>query len=302
MTICISNPRLTLTLRSPPSSGQIGHHFAACWSKLLFCQIVLYSRLITLSSTPPATPLEVTAPSRAGGSNLPLTVDVILPALNEAEALPWVLTAIPAGITAIVVDNASTDDTAAVAKAHGATVVFEAVPGFGSACYRGLLAATADIVCFMDADGSIDPSDLMATIAPLLAGEADLVLRARKPTPGAMTWHQKVANRALAKLMRWRADVPLTDLGPMRAIRREHLLALDMRDRRSGWPLEMVLKAQQQGLRIVEFPAPYTKRKGGKSKVTGTVKGTFRAVKDMSRILATYSAKDSTGTAKGSSN
>jgi glycosyltransferase involved in cell wall biosynthesis len=256
--------------------------------------------LITLSFIPPAAPLPATAPSPAGESTTQFTVDVILPALNEAEALPWVLAAIPAGIRAIVVDNGSTDDTAAVAEAHGATVVFEAVPGFGSACYRGLLAATADIVCFMDADGSIDPSDLTATIAPLLAGEADLVLRARKPTPGAMTWHQKVANRALAKLMRWRADVPLTDLGPMRAIRREHLLALDMRDRRSGWPLEMVLKAQQQGLRIVEFPAPYTKRKGGKSKVTGTVKGTFRAVNDMSRILATYSAKDSTGKAKGS--
>lgn len=244
-----------------------------------------------MSLTPLAAPFEATAPSPAGGSITQLTVDVVLPALNEAEALPWVLAAIPAGIRAIVVDNGSTDDTAAVAKAHGVTLVFEAVPGFGSACYRGLLAATADIVCFMDADGSIDPSDLTATIAPLLAGEADLVLRARQPMPGGMTWHQKVANRALAKLMRWRADVPLTDLGPMRAIRREHLLALDMRDRRSGWPLEMVLKAQQQGLRIVEFPAPYTKRKGGKSKVTGTVKGTFRAVKDMSRILAAYSVK-----------
>jgi glycosyltransferase involved in cell wall biosynthesis len=254
-----------------------------------------------LIPTTAATPVALTATTSDGQpQNLQLTVDVILPALNEAEALHWVLAAIPAGIRAIVVDNGSTDDTAAVAEAHGATVVFEAVPGFGSACYRGLLTATADIVCFMDADGSIDPSDLTATIAPLLAGEADLVLRARKPTPGAMTWHQKVANQALAKLMRWRADVPLTDLGPMRAIRREHLLALDMRDRRSGWPLEMVLKAQQQGLRIVEFPAPYTKRKGGKSKVTGTVKGTFRAVKDMSRILATYSAKDSTGKAKGS--
>ena len=250
--------------------------------------------------TTAATPVALTATSDGQPQNLQFTVDVILPALNEADALPWVLAAIPAGIRAIVVDNGSTDDSAAIAKAHGATVVFEAVPGFGSACYRGLLAATADIVCFMDADGSIDPSDLTATIAPLLAGEADLVLRARKPTPGAMTWHQKVANRALARLMRWRADVPLTDLGPMRAIRREHLLALDMRDRRSGWPLEMVLKAQQQGLRIVEFPAPYTKRKGGKSKVTGTVKGTLRAVKDMSRILAAYSAKNSTGKTKGS--
>lgn len=242
--------------------------------------------------TTAATPVALTATTADGQTqNLQLSVDVILPALDEAEALPWVLKAIPSGIRAIVVDNGSTDDTAVVARAHGATVVYEAVPGFGSACYAGLRAATADIVCFMDADGSIDPSDLTATIAPLLAGEADLVLRARKPTPGAMTWHQKVANRVLAKLMRWRADVPLTDLGPMRAIRREHLLVLDMQDRRSGWPLEMVLKAQQQGLRIIEFPASYTKRKGGKSKVTGTVKGTFRAVKDMSRILAAYSSK-----------
>jgi Glycosyl transferase family 2 len=119
--------------------------FRGLFSKLLL-PIVLHSRLITLSFTPPATSLAATEPSPKGGAKPQNTVDVILPALNEAEALQRVLAAIPAGIRAIVVDNGSTDNTAAAAKAHGATLVFKAVPGFGSACYRGLLAATADIV------------------------------------------------------------------------------------------------------------------------------------------------------------
>lgn len=212
-------------------------------------------------------------------------VDVIIPAMNEAEALPWLLNRMPARTRAIVVDNNSTDDTAEVARAHGALVVAEKQPGFGSACWAGLNAATADVVCFLDGDGSLDPQDLPKVFEPVLSGQYDLVLGARRPTPGAMTLHQRLANRALAFELRRRSNIAVTDLGPMRAVRREDLLALGMLDRRSGWPLEMVLRGSKAGWRIHELGVPYTPRKGGKSKVTGTIKGTFRAISDMGRLL-----------------
>jgi glycosyltransferase involved in cell wall biosynthesis len=212
-------------------------------------------------------------------------VDVILPALDEAEALPWVLGRMPAGYRAVVVDNGSADDTAAVAASLGATVVHESVRGFGSACWAGLTAATAAVVCFMDADASFDPAELPAVADPVVAGTADLVLGARTPSGGAWPWHARLANRVLAAELRRRTGVALTDLGPMRAARRAALLGLDLRDRRSGWPLEMVLRADRAGWRIDEVPVSYRPRVG-RSKVTGTVRGTVRAVADMSRLLA----------------
>ena len=191
--------------------------------------------------------------------------DVILPALNEAAAVAWVLRRMPAGYRAIVVDNGSTDHTAAIAAELGATVISEPVRGFGSACWAGLQAATDDIVCFMDCDAS-------------------LVLGARIAGRGAWPVHARVANRVLAMEVRRRTGLRLSDIGPMRAARREGLLALGLRDRRSGWPLEMVLRAQGAGWRVRNVPVEY--REGeGRSKVTGTVRGTIGAVRDMGSLL-----------------
>jgi glycosyltransferase involved in cell wall biosynthesis len=211
--------------------------------------------------------------------------EVVLPALNEAEAIPWVLARMPAGYQAIVVDNGSTDDTAAVAAAGGAQVVPEPQRGFGAACWRGLQAASADVVCFMDADASFDPGDLPSVVGPVEAGTADLVLGARQPERGAWPVHARLANRALAFELRRRSGLAVRDLGPMRAARREDLLRLGIEDRRSGWPLEMVLRAAAAGWRVREVPVTYRPR-SGRSKVTGTVRGTVRAVTDMSAVLA----------------
>ncbi|OII22116.1 glycosyltransferase family 2 protein [Frigoribacterium sp. MCBA15_019] len=212
-------------------------------------------------------------------------VDVVLPCLDEEGALPWVLGRLPEGWHAIVVDNGSTDDSARVAAEHGATVVQEARRGFGSAAHAGLEAATADYVAFCDADASMDPADLVALAAPVMAGEADLVLGRRRPTTRA-AWpvHARLANLALSHLMRRASGVALHDLGPMRVARRRALLDLDLKDRRSGYPLEMVLRASEAGWRIVEQDAPYSPRVG-RSKVTGTIRGTSVAIKDMSRLL-----------------
>lgn len=213
--------------------------------------------------------------------------DVILPALDEEAALPWVLERLPDGYHAIVVDNGSTDRTAQVAAELGATVVHEAQRGFGAACWRGLTTATAEVVCFMDADASFDPEQLPRVADPVIAGEVDLMLGARRPERGAWPWHARLANKVLAAEIRRRSGVRVSDLGPMRAAHREALLALDLRDRRSGWPLEMVLRAQQARWRIDEVPIDYRPRVG-RSKVTGTVKGTARAISDMSRLLARH--------------
>jgi glycosyltransferase involved in cell wall biosynthesis len=213
--------------------------------------------------------------------------DVVLPVLNEAQALPWVLGRMPDGYRPIVVDNGSTDGSAAIAASLGAVVVHEPRPGFGSACFAGLTAATSDVVCFVDADGSLDPRDLPTVADPVLAGTSDLVLAARRAAPGAWPWHARLANRALALEMRRRGARPiLRDIGPMRAAPRERLLALGLRDRRFGWPLEMVVRAAADGWRIQEVEVPYAARRGGRSKVTGTVKGTARTIRDMSRVLA----------------
>ncbi|MEX1106898.1 MAG: glycosyltransferase family 2 protein [Ilumatobacteraceae bacterium] len=210
--------------------------------------------------------------------------DVILPALDEAAAIRWVLDRIPVGYRPIVVDNGSTDATAALAAEAGATVVHEPIRGFGAACWAGLQAATADIVCFMDCDASLDPIALPHLVAFLERGDADLVIGERIAARGSWPAHARLANRALAFEVRRRTHVALGDLGPMRAANRESLLALGLRDRRSGWPLEMVLRASQAGWRIHGVPIAYHER-AGRSKVTGTVRGTLRAVQDMGRIL-----------------
>ncbi len=204
-------------------------------------------------------------------------IDVVLPCLDEAAALPWVLGRMPDGYRAIVVDNGSTDGSADVAEVHGAQVVHEPQRGFGAACHTGLLAATSDVVCFMDADASLDPAELSEVLA--LLHDADLALGRRRPvTRGAWPVHARVGNALVARRF------GLRDIGPMRAARREALLDLGLTDRRSGYPLEMVLRAERRGWRIAETDVAYHPRTG-RSKVTGTVRGTFQAVRDMRRVL-----------------
>lgn len=212
--------------------------------------------------------------------------DVILPVLDEVEALPWVLGRMPGGYDPLVVDNGSTDGSWQLAERLGARVVHEPRPGFGAACHRGLLAARSAVVCFMDADGSLDPQELPAVTLPVLDDRADLVLGARQAQPGAWPLHARVANRLLALELRRRAGLGLRDLGPMRATRRAALLGLGMTDRRFGWPLEMVLRAAQHGWRITEAPVGYHPRRGGESKVSGSWSGTVRAVRDMTAALS----------------
>jgi glycosyltransferase involved in cell wall biosynthesis len=210
--------------------------------------------------------------------------DVVLPVLNEAAALPWVLARMPEGFHPIVVDNGSSDGSGRLAAELGARVIVEPVRGFGAACWSGLTAATEAVVCFMDCDGSLDPRDLPHVCRPVLDGDADLVLGARVPASGAWPRHARLANRALAWELRRRSGVPLRDLGPMRVARREPLRELEILDRRFGWPLEMVLQAAAAGWRIAEVPVGYRPRIGS-SKVTGTVRGTLRAARDMVAVL-----------------
>jgi len=213
-----------------------------------------------------------------------MSVQVILPVLDEAEALPWVLGRMPPSYPPIVVDNGSTDGSGALAADLGARVVHEPRRGFGAACLAGLLAAETDVVCFMDCDGSLDPGELPRVAGPVLAGEADLVMGARSAERGAFHVHARAANRLLALELRRRSGLALHDLGPMRAVRRQPLVDLGLRDRRFGWPLEMVLLAAAAGWRIDEVSVAYRAR-SGRSKVTGTVRGTARTVRDMAAAL-----------------
>ena len=211
---------------------------------------------------------------------------MILPVLDEAAAIPLVLAAMPPGYEPVVVDNGSTDGSAQVARRLGARVVREPRRGFGSACYTGLLAAHSEWVCFMDCDGSLDPAELIGVVEPVRSGALDLCLGARRAQPGAWPLHARLANRALSLELRRRAGVRLTDLGPMRCANRDRLLSLELRDRGCGWPLEMVLRASAAGWRVGEVDVSYRPRSAGRSKVTGTVRGTMRAVRDMGTVLA----------------
>ncbi|MHC0429410.1 glycosyltransferase family 2 protein [Streptomyces sp. O3] len=212
--------------------------------------------------------------------------DVVLPCLDEAAALPWVLSRIPAGWRAIVVDNGSTDGSADVARDLGATVVTEPRRGFGAACHAGLLAAEADVVCFCDCDASLDPGLLEPFVRTVAAGDADLVVGRRRPRArGAWPPHARAGNFAVSRLLRRRTGVRLHDIGPLRAARRAPLLGLGLTDRRSGYPLQMVVRAADAGWRIEERDVPYLPR-AGRSKVTGTWRGTWHAVRDMRRVLA----------------
>lgn len=213
--------------------------------------------------------------------------DVVLPCLNEAPALPWVLDRMPPGYRAIVVDNGSTDGSPDVARAHGARVIRVDQRGFGAAAHGGLLVSTDDVVCFLDADATLDPRQLPRVAGPVLDGAADLVLGRRRPVErSAWPAHARLANTAVTGLLRLRCGTRLRDLGPMRAARRAALLDLALVDRGFGYPLEMVARAARAGWTIGEVDVDYLPRANGTtSKVTGTVRGTLRAVRDMSAVL-----------------
>jgi glycosyltransferase involved in cell wall biosynthesis len=212
-------------------------------------------------------------------------VDVVLPCLNEADALPWVLGRLPAGYRAIVADNASTDGSAGLARALGATVVSVPQRGYGAAVHAGLTAATAPLVCVCDADASCDPALLPRLVEEVAHDRADLAVGRRRPT-SARAWpaHARLGNAVVAHRLRARAGVGVRDLGPMRAARRADLLALGVADRRFGYPVELLVRAAKAGWRIVELDVPYLPREG-RSKVTGTVGGTVRTVRDFSAVL-----------------
>jgi glycosyltransferase involved in cell wall biosynthesis len=214
-----------------------------------------------------------------------MSVDVVLPCLDEAAALPWVLSRMPTGYRPIIADNGSTDGSAEVARAHGAEVVTVPQRGFGAACHAGLLVATAEVVCFLDADASLDPRQLPRVARPVLEGTADLVMGRRRPTRGAWPWHGRVGNALFARELSRRTGVRVRDLGPMRAVRREELLGLHLLDRRFGYALEMVAAGVAAGWRVREVDVDYRPRTGT-SKVTGSVSGTVRAVHDMRMVLA----------------
>lgn len=219
---------------------------------------------------------------------------LIIPALNEAGAIARVVSAVPPGLVAaiIVVDNGSTDETAAVARAAGAHVVVEPRRGYGYACAAGSAAAAdADVLAFLDGDGSFDPAELPRLLAPLQAGQADLVLGSRTlggQGRAAVLPHARFGNWLTATLLRYLYGVRVTDLGPMRAIRRDLLVAFAMREMVYGWPTEMMVKAAQAQARIVEAPVSYRPRLAGQSKVSGTVVGSLRAGYQILRTTLRY--------------
>jgi glycosyltransferase involved in cell wall biosynthesis len=216
--------------------------------------------------------------------------DVVLPCRNEAPALPGLLRRMPAGYRPIVVDNGSTDGSAEVARACGAAVVVVAEPGYGAAVHAGVLAADPldGVVCVMDADGSFDPAQLPRVADPVRAGTADLASGRRRPVrSGVWPAHARAGNAVLARRLRRTTGLELHDIGPMRATRRDALLALDLRDRRFGYPLELFVAAGRAGWRVTEVDVDYHPRQAGtRSKVTGSIRGTLRAIHDMSAVLS----------------
>ena len=230
-----------------------------------------------------------------------MKLSVIIPALNEEESLPVVLAELPWARLhqVIVVDNASQDRTAAVATAGGALVVYEPQRGYGSSCMAGVRAAHgADILIFLDADGSFDAHEIPLLTGPIERGEAELVLGSRLAgmrEHGAMPVHGLIGNWLVARMIGYLADIPLTDLGPFRAIARPTLARLHMAERTYGWPSEMIVKAAQHGAAIREIPVRYRRRHGGQSKVSGTWRGTFGASYRILKVTYRYARQRRAG-------
>jgi glycosyltransferase involved in cell wall biosynthesis len=212
------------------------------------------------------------------------SVSVVVPALNEEASIAVVLAAVPLAVVdeIIVVDGGSSDRTVEIAQAGGARVICEPQRGYGRACAAGVATAASDVIVFLDADGADDPMQIPELLAPILAGRADMVLGSRlagEMAADAMPWHKRFGNRLSAWLIRRLYGLSITDLAPFRAVDREKLLVLEMSEMTYGWPTEMIVKAARRGWRVVELPARYRPRLGGRSKISGTLKGT---------LLATY--------------
>ena len=218
-------------------------------------------------------------------SNSQSRIAVLIPALNEEAALPYVLADLPKDVVEeiVVIDNGSADRTAEVARAGGATVLSEPRRGYGSACLAGiayLRTKTPDIVVFLDADYSDHPDELPAVVQPIVAEGYDFVIGSRtqgEAEPGALLLQSRFGNALATFLIRLLYGFHYSDLGPFRAIRFPALLELGMTDRTYGWNVEMQIKAVRRRLRITEVPVHYRKRAGGESKVSGTIKGTLLA-------------------------
>jgi glycosyltransferase involved in cell wall biosynthesis len=212
-----------------------------------------------------------------------LSTAIIIPVLNEADSLLAVLAEVPFAsgeVEVVVVDGGSTDGTPALAEKAGARVVYEPRRGYGRACAAGSAATEADVLVYMDGDGSNVPADIVRLLEPIQNDEADMVIGARQMEglpPGAMPSHQRFGNWLAAAMIRGLYGLPVTDLGPFRAIRREALAALDMRDMTYGWPTEMLVKAIRAGYRVREVPVGYRPRLGGVSKISGTLRGSVLA-------------------------
>ena len=211
-----------------------------------------------------------------------MNVDVIIPALNEAGNIAQLVREAAAQPVArvIVADNGSTDGTGPLAAEAGAHVVTEPRRGYGYACAAGAAAATADILVFLDGDFSSLPTEMTRLLAPLQQGRADLVLGSRvlgEILPGAMPPHQRFGNWLTSALMRSLYRVPVTDLGPYRAVRRNLLQQLNMQEMTFGWPTEMMVKCARQGVPILEVPVSFAPRRAGQSKVSGTLRGSVLA-------------------------
>ena len=205
---------------------------------------------------------------------------LIVPALNEAAVIGELVRRVPRDAVSevIVVDNGSTDQTAAAAREAGARVVSEPRRGYGAACHAGVVSLPLDaaVAVFMDGDGSQLPEEIPLVLAPIVAGQADFVLGARR-LEGNHPFHAAAGTRLVARYVAWRWGVRITDVGPLRAIRTDLLARVNMRDRASGWPVEMVVKAAVLGARLVEIPVSHRPRLAGQSKVSGTFRGTIRA-------------------------
>lgn len=214
--------------------------------------------------------------------------DLILPCRDEAPALVALLPRVPDEFDVIVVDNGSSDDTAAVAASLGARVVTESVPGYGAAVQSGLLAATNPYVAFMDGDGSFDPGELRPMLDDVRSGAADIAVGRRRPTErGVWPWHARAGNALIVAWLRRRIGLDAHDIAPMRVCRRDALLDLDVRDRRFGYPVELLQKATAAGWRLSEHDVAYHPRaEGTRSKVSGSVKGTLRTAHDFWKVLA----------------
>ncbi|NIM20193.1 MAG: glycosyltransferase [Candidatus Latescibacteria bacterium] len=241
-------------------------------------------------------PRTATEPPNEGvGKKGSMKTTIIIPAFNEESSIGLVLDEIPKGEAAevLVVDNGSTDRTAEVAKKHGATVLHEERRGYGAACLKGLshLDEDVDVVVFLDGDHSDYPEDLAALLEPIRSGEADFVIGSRvlgRPERGALQWNQLFGNALACSLIRLLYGTRFTDMGPFRAAKRRGFDTLRMSDPTYGWNAEMQVKAIIEGLRIVEVPVRY-RRRIGKSKISGTVKGTVLAgLKIIGTILKCY--------------